>query len=85
MLFGGLLFAHHKQWGLAIFSNLVATAVFPISFNNTNYISIATGVLEDDSQAFIRGILRTHKTPYSCLFRASEQGGPAAEYLVIGF
>ena len=73
-----------KQWGLATYASLVATATFPISFSNTDYIGIATGVLEDDSQAYIRGILRTHKTTSSCLFRASETGGPAAEYVVIG-
>ena len=80
-LFGGLIL----QWGLATFSNLVATAVFPISFNNTNYISLATGILEDGSQSFIRGVLRDHKTVSSCLFRSSDIGGPAAEYVVIGF
>lgn len=74
-----------EQWGLATFSNLVATAVFPINFNNTNYISMATGVLEDGSQSFIRGVLRDHKTINGCLFRSSDTGGPAAEYLVIGF
>ena len=74
-----------EQWGTATYANLVSTAIFPISFSNTNYIGVATGILEDDSQAFIRGILRTHKALNSCLFRASEQGGPAAEYLVIGF
>ena len=73
-----------EQWGLATYASLVATATFPISFSNTDYIGIATGVLEDDSQAYIRGILRTHKTTSSCLFRASETGGPAAEYVVIG-
>ena len=73
-----------RQWGLATYASLVATATFPISFSNTDYIGIATGVLEDDSQAYIRGILRTHKTTSSCLFRASETGGPAAEYVVIG-
>ena len=80
-LFGGLIL----QWGTATYANLVSTAIFPISFSNTNYIGVATGILEDDSQAFIRGILRTHKALNSCLFRASEQGGPAAEYLIIGF
>lgn len=75
----------YKQWGLATFSNLVATAVFPINFNNTNYISTATGVLEDGSQSFTRGVLRDHKTINGCLFRSSDTGGPAAEYLVIGF
>ena len=80
----GLGCSLHKQWGLATYASLVATATFPISFSNTDYIGIATGVLEDDSQAYIRGILRTHKTTSSCLFRASETGGPAAEYVVIG-
>ena len=79
-LVGGLII----QWGLATYANLVATATFPISFSNTDYIGIATGVLEDDSQAYIRGILRTHKTTNGCLFRSSETGGPAAEYVVIG-
>lgn len=73
-----------KQWGLATYASLVATATFPIAFSDTSYIGVATGVLEDDSQAYIRGILRTHKTTSSCLFRASETGGPAAEYVVIG-
>lgn len=46
---------------------------------------MATGVLEDGSQSFIRGVLRDHKTINGCLFRSSDTGGPAAEYLVIGF
>ena len=79
-LVGGLII----QWGLATYGNLVATATFPVSFSNTSYIGVGTGVLEDDSQAYIRGILRNHKTTSSCLFRSSEQGGPAAEYVVIG-
>ena len=79
-LVGGLII----QWGLATYASLVATATFPIAFSDTSYIGVATGVLEDDSQAYIRGILRTHKTTSSCLFRASEAGGPAAEYVVIG-
>lgn len=83
-LVADILFWDGKQWGLATYASLVATATFPISFSNTDYIGIATGVLEDDSQAYIRGILRTHKTTSSCLFRASETGGPAAEYVVIG-
>lgn len=72
------------QWGLATYASLVATATFSIAFSDTSYIGVATGVLEDDSQAYIRGILRTHKTINGCLFRASEAGGPAAEYVVIG-
>lgn len=72
------------QWGQAPYENLVATATFAIAFSNTDYICIATGILEDDSQAFVRGILRAHKTVIGCLFRASETGGPAAEYVVIG-
>lgn len=78
--FGGLII----QWGKAPYENLVATATFAIAFSNTDYIGVATGILEDDSQAFVRGILRNHKTVISCLFRASETGGPAAEYVVIG-
>lgn len=78
--FGGLI----VQWGKAPYENLVATATFAIAFSNTDYIGVATGILEDDSQAFVRGILRNHKTIVSCLFRASETGGPAAEYIVIG-
>ena len=78
--FGGLII----QWGKAPYENLVATATFAIAFSNTDYIGVATGILEDDSQAFVRGILRNHKTIVSCLFRASETGGPAAEYIVIG-
>lgn len=79
-LFGGLI----VQWGKAPYENLVATATFAISFSNTDYIGVATGILEDDSQAFVRGLLHNHKTIVSCLFRASETGGPAAEYIVIG-
>ena len=79
-LVGGLI----VQWGKAPYENLVATATFAIAFSNTDYIGVATGILEDDSQAFVRGILRNHKTIVSCLFRASETGGPAAEYIVIG-
>lgn len=67
-----------------MYANLVATAAFPISFSNTDYIGIATGVLDDDSQAFTRGILRNHKTITGCLFRASEEGGPAANYIIVG-
>lgn len=78
--FGGLIL----QWGKAPYENLVATATFAIAFSNTDYIGVATGILEDDSQSFVRGILRTHKTVIGCLFRASETGGPAAEYVVIG-
>ena len=78
--FGGLII----QWGIAMYANLVATAAFPISFSNTDYIGIATGVLDDDSQAFTRGILRNHKTITGCLFRASEEGGPAANYIIVG-
>lgn len=78
--FGGLII----QWGKAPYENLVATATFAIAFSNTDYIGVATGILEDDSQAFVRGILRNHKTIVSCLFRTSETGGPAAEYIVIG-
>ena len=73
-----------RQWGKAPYENLVATATFAIAFSNIDYIGVATGILEDDSQAFVRGILRNHKTIVSCLFRASETGGPAAEYVVIG-
>lgn len=73
-----------EQWGKAPYENLVATATFAIAFSNTDYIGVATGILEDDSQAFVRGILRNHKTIVSCLFRTSETGGPAAEYIVIG-
>lgn len=79
-LMGGLII----QWGKAPYENLVATATFAIAFSNIDYIGVATGILEDDSQAFVRGILRNHKTIVSCLFRASETGGPAAEYVVIG-
>ena len=74
----------HRQWGITSYANLVATATFAITFSDTNYIGVATGILEDDSQAFIRGLLHTHKTKNSCLFRASESGGPAANYIVIG-
>lgn len=82
--FACVLIAFFPQWGKAPYENLVATATFAIAFSNTDYIGVATGILEDDSQAFVRGILRNHKTIVSCLFRASETGGPAAEYIVIG-
>lgn len=73
-----------EQWGLATYTNLAATATFPIAFSDVNYIGVAMGVLEIDSQSFIRGILKDYKTTTGCLFRSSDSGGPAAEYVVIG-
>lgn len=79
--FGGLII----QWGTApwIASN-TAHAMFPISFNSSNYILIATGHIDDNSTAFIGGVLYNHKVNNSCLLRGSEANGPAAEYIAIG-
>ena len=73
------------QWGVASYSNLASNAIFPISFSNTNYAIVCSGVLEDSSQAFTRGVLRDHKNISNCLFRASEVGGPASIWLAIGY
>lgn len=79
MLFGGLLFAHHKQWGIA---NLNSVTNFPISFINLkklvaiHYGSIVTvNVIEDMDY---RNNLKQTKllTDYS--------HNADAEYIVIG-
>lgn len=74
-----------EQWGTApwIASN-TAHAMFPISFNSFDYILIATGHIDDNSTAFIGGVLYNHKVKNSCLLRGSEEKGPAAEYIAIG-
>ncbi|WP_370803398.1 gp53-like domain-containing protein [Dialister hominis] len=79
--FGGLII----QWGTAprVASN-TAHAMFPISFNSSDYILIATGHIDDNSTAFIGGVLYNHKVNDSCLLRGSEANGPAAEYIAIG-
>ena len=59
-------------------------AFFPISFKNTEYVIVATGHIDDDSTAYIRGALYNHKETNACLLRASEANGPAAEYVVCG-
>ncbi len=72
------------QWGIANYSTLVSQAVFPISFTNLNYVAIVTAIIEDSSNAFTRGFLFQHKSLTGCLFRASENGGPASMWLAIG-
>ena len=73
------------QYGTAPWvTSYTAQAIFPISFSNTNYIIIATGHIEDDSKAFIGGILYKHKENSGCILRGSEEKGPAAEYVAIG-
>lgn len=80
--FGGLII----QCGTAPWvTSYTAQAIFPISFSNTNYIIIATGHIEDDSKAFIDGILYKHKETFGCILRGSEDKGPAAEYVAIGY
>ena len=74
-----------RQWGTApwVASN-TAHAMFPISFNSSDYILIATGHIDDNGTAFIGGVLYNHKVNDSCLLRGSEANGPAAEYIAIG-
>lgn len=79
--FGGLII----QWGIApLVTENTAKAFFPISFKNTEYVIVATGHIDDDSTAYIKGALYNHKETNTCVLRASEATGPAAEYVVCG-
>ena len=59
-------------------------ASFPISFQDTGYVIVATGHIDDNATAYIKGALYNHKETNTCLLRASEANGPAAEYIAIG-
>jgi hypothetical protein len=84
-LFGSLPSAVSRQWGASPWiTSYTAKAIFPISFSNTNYSIVATGRIEDDSKAFIGGILYNHKETSGCILRGSEEKGPAAEYVAFG-
>jgi hypothetical protein len=61
-----------------------AKAFFPITFKNTGYVIVATGHIDDNATAYIRGALYNHKETNTCVLRASEANGPAAEYIAIG-
>lgn len=80
-LFGGLII----QWGTAplVITN-TAKAFFPITFKNTEYVIVATGHIDDNATAYIKGALYNHKETNTCILRASEANGPAAEYIAIG-
>lgn len=79
--FGGLII----QWGIApLVTTNTTKAFFPISFTNTEYIIVATGHIDDDSTAYIRGVLYNHKETNTCVLRTSEAAGPAAEYVAWG-
>ena len=73
------------QWGSARYTNMASQAIFPISFTNLSYIIIPSGVIDDQSDLFIRGILHEHKTLSNCLFRTSSSGGPVAYWIAIGW
>ena len=80
-LFGGLII----QWGTApLVTENTAKAFFPITFKNTGYVIVATGHIDDNATAYIRGALYNHKETNTCVLRASEANGPAAEYIAIG-
>ena len=74
-----------KQWGIAplVIEN-TAKASFPITFKNTEYVIVATGHIDDNATAYIKGTLYNHKETNSCVLRASETSGPAAEYVALG-
>ena len=73
------------QWGIApLVTTNTTKAFFPISFTNTEYIIVATGHIDDDSAAYIRGVLYNHKETNTCVLRTSEANGPAAEYVAWG-
>ena len=61
-----------------------AKAFFPITFKNTEYVIVATGHIDDNATAYIKGALYNHKETNTCILRASEANGPAAEYIAIG-
>ncbi len=73
------------QWGSASYTNMASQATFPISFTNLSYIIIPSGVINDQSDLFVRGVLYEHKTLSNCLFRTSSSGGPVAYWIAIGW
>ena len=74
-----------KQWGIApLVTSNTAKAFFPISFQDTGYVILATGHIDDNATAYTKGILYNHKDANACILRASETNGPAAEYVVFG-
>ena len=80
-LFGGLII----QWGIApLVAENTAKALFPIAFQNTGYVMLGSGHIDDNATAYIKGTLYNHKETNSCVLRASEAHGPAAEYVVWG-
>ena len=85
-IFGPLYsFPTVEQWGIApLVTTNTTKAFFPISFTNTEYIIVATGHIDDDSTAYIRGVLYNHKETNTCVLRTSEAAGPAAEYVAWG-
>lgn len=73
------------QWGIApLVAPNTTKAFFPISFKNTEYVIVATGHIDDNATAYIKGALYNHKDANTCLLRTSEAQGPAAEYVVCG-
>lgn len=85
ILFCRILSPDVEQWGTAplVIEN-TAKAFFPITFKNTEYVIVATGHIDDNTTAYIRGALYNHKETNTCILRASEANGPAAEYIAIG-
>lgn len=80
-LVGGLII----QWGIApLVASATTKAFFPISFTNTEYVIVAVGHIDDNATAYIKGALYNHKETNTCLMRASETNGPAAEYVALG-
>ena len=45
---------------------------------------VAVGHIDDNATAYIKGALYNHKETNTCLMRASETNGPAAEYVALG-
>ena len=75
----------NKQWGIApLVASATTKAFFPISFTNTEYVIVAVGHIDDNAAAYIKGALYNHKETNTCLMRASETNGPAAEYVALG-
>lgn len=45
---------------------------------------LGSGHIDDNATAYIKGVLYNHKETNSCVLRASEAQGPAAEYVALG-
>ena len=45
---------------------------------------LGSGHIDDNATAYIKGTLYNHKETNSCVLRASETTGPAAEYVALG-